>query len=235
MCFLIKEGKYPEPEPIDPQATLTRRFTGATRLYFKECYANPYYLLVFSFVMLAVLSFAPINTYCIFYAQQRNVSLDLYGKCIGASFVVSLILSYFLGVLADKFHPLRCGIVSLMLYSLTSLISSFCITNVPIFCAAIIVSVVVAGCYQTLTASLLLRLLPRDRFAQFASASHIFSAVCSIGFVPVIGFLLDLLHNDYDYLYLFGGLLSGTASVIGILLCIQINRHCGGLEHYQAP
>ena len=235
MCFLVKEGKYPDPEPIDPRATPARRFTEATKVYFKECYTNPYYLLVFVFWLLATFSFMPVNTYCIFYAGKCGVSLDTYGKCISAGFIVSLIISFPLGVLADKFHPLRCGIVSIALYGLASFLSFFFIKSPLLFCIAFIAHILLSSIFNTLTASLLLRLLPHDRFAQFASASQILNSFWIILVMPIIGKLLDWLHNDYDYLYLMGFLISAGAVVCGLWLSVWIRRRCGGLEHYQAP
>ena len=47
--------------------------------------------------------------------------------------------------------------------------------------------------------------------------------------------LLDWLHNDYDYLYLMGFLISAGAVICGLWLSVWIRRRCGGLEHYQAP
>ena len=235
MCFLVKEGKYPDPEPIDPRATPARRFVGATQVYFKECYTNPYYLLVFVFWLLATFSFMPVNTYCIFYAGKCGVSLDTYGKCISAGFIVSLIISFPLGVLADKFHPLRCGIVSIALYGLASFLSFFFIKSPLLFCIAFIAHILLSSIFNTLTASLLLRLLPHDRFAQFASASQILNSFWIILVMPIIGKLLDWLHNDYDYLYLMGFLISAGAVFCGLWLSVWIRRRCGGLEHYQAP
>ena len=45
MCLKIKEGEYPPPEKHDKKG-----FFNATKIYFSECYSNPYYLLVFVFL-----------------------------------------------------------------------------------------------------------------------------------------------------------------------------------------
>ena len=106
--------------------------------------------------------------------------------------------------------------------------------NVLTFCIAFITHILLSSVFNTLTASLLLRLLPHDRFAQFASASQILNSFWIIIFMPVIGKAFAWLHHTI-YLYLFGFIFAAIAVGCGLWLSVWIRRRCGGLEHYQAP
>ncbi len=54
------------------------------------------------------------------YATSLGMSMDAYGKCLALTFLISLILAYPLGWLADVFHPLRMCIASLIGYALVT-------------------------------------------------------------------------------------------------------------------
>ncbi len=231
MCLKVKEGNYPPP-PIPKEGE--RGFVPAVKTYFRESYSNPYYLLMFVFFMVAGFVFAPVNTFCVFYAQQLNVTMDSYGKFIAYSYIVSFILSYFLGALADRFHPLRCGLVVMALYVISSLWSGYYIADEKTFAIAVIVHCVVSGAYFTITASLPLRLYPKSRFAQFSSAGGIIAALGNMALVPSIGKFFDWYGYDYRWLFYFGAILAGLTIVVGLWLYRRFSTF-GGVRSYVAP
>ena len=180
------------------------------------------------------LVFVPVNTYCIFYAQSLGISLKRYGEYMSYSFVGSFVLAWVLGVLADRFHPLRGTICTVGLYGLLS-IAAFCgISGEMTFAAALIGQSVICGAYTTISASLLLRLLPQDRFAQFNSASGILNALANIVAVPFFGFLMDKSGSNYRLLFLFAAVLAAAAVTLALVFYRQFVKH-GGPAHYRAP
>ncbi|MCC6414716.1 MAG: MFS transporter, partial [Opitutaceae bacterium] len=57
MCLKVKEGDYPPPAEMD--AGKPPGFVAAVRIYARECFTQPYYLLVFAAMGLANLAFTP--------------------------------------------------------------------------------------------------------------------------------------------------------------------------------
>lgn len=229
MCLKIKEGEYPPPEK---QAR--KGFFHAAKVYFSECYSDPYYLLLFVFLTFTGLTFAPVNSFSMFYAQSLNVPMDHYGKYLAITYMISLAASYFLGILADRFHPLRTGLLALGAYGAAALISWITISGEITFAVAFIAHGVLSGSYFTLTASLQQRLLPRDRFGQFHSAAGIMCALFYIGTIPLVGKFLDYTGHQYRYVFFWGGIFALISLATGLYLYRQFNRH-GGVDHYQAP
>jgi len=231
MCLKIREGEYPPPVE-KPQPTGSR--FNAVHTYFKECYTSRYYWQLFAFFIISGLVFMPVNMFGLFYAQKLNVPLDHYGKYIAYSYVISFILSYPLGMLADKFHPLRCGIVMMALYMITCAVSGMVICNETTYAAAMIVHTVVSGSYFTVTASLPMRLFPQSRFAQFGSACGIVGSITAMIITPAVGSFLDLTGHEYRYTYFLAALFASITMII-VLVYYQNFKARGGPHHYVAP
>lgn len=262
LCFKIKEGKYPPP-PVEQPGQSKFHALGAAKTYFKECFGNPYYILVFVVLLLLPLGASPYNAYCVFYANDLGLTLGDFGRFMSYSFVVSAILAFPVGALADKFHPLR---VCVLLTALSLIIMVLCglfITGPRMvwaaehvvhllnaigfdvvynaheaqrlaFGTAEISCSVTNGLYATASASLAMRLLPRDRFAQFSSAAGLFSAAVSIVIVPLVGLILDNTGNNYLYLFWMGAIFNAIGVLGGVILYIKFVQ-LGGVKNYVAP
>ena len=100
------------------------------------------------------------------FATSLGISMTRYGKYVGTCYVISLCLAYFLGVLVDRFHPLRMVIIALVLYGIAMLGGILYATTPTRFLIALMVHTVLSGCYYTTLASLGQRLFPHSTFAQ---------------------------------------------------------------------
>lgn len=235
VCHKIKEGEYPPPPPADPtKSHPIDSFLHATKTYCRECYSNTHYTWIFVMMTLSALCFMPINIFNIPYAKSMGMDMDYYGKCVALSFFVSLCLSYFLGWLADLFHPIRTGIASLLLYAAICLWSSLFAINPKMYAIALVLHTVISGCYFTTAATLGQRLFPQSKFAQFSSAGGILLALCSMVFGPAVGSLIDVTGNNYRYAFVVGGALAFIAALIGFKVYSHFMK-LGGPQHYQAP
>jgi hypothetical protein len=165
MCLNVKEGTYPPPIP----AAAGR--IAAIKSYFSDCYSNPYYLLMFAYFTLTALALNSFGPFAILYAKQLNVPMAQYGKAAAVMLAVSLVLSYFLGAVADRFHPLRAALVALFLYGAVLTGGYFLVTDARSFLIVFAMQGIIAGGYSTVGASLPMRVLPRAAFAQFSSAA----------------------------------------------------------------
>ena len=112
MCLKVKEGQYPPPETIRRPGIIA-----SAKVYLSESFTIRYYWWTFAAMVVSEMAFSPINTYSLQFARSLGMNMDFYGKLIALSYVVSLCLAFFLGWLADRFHPLRVGIASLVLFA----------------------------------------------------------------------------------------------------------------------
>ncbi len=219
MCLKVKEGEYPPPEKSS-----RRGAAAAIATYCRECYSQPYYLLIYFFGTAMALSIAPVNSFSMFYAQALNIDMGIYGKFLAVTYMISFVLSYFLGALADRIHPLRASVLFMGLYAVMGTVSFFFIRDTASYGVAFVAHGVLAGGYLTVSASLFQRLLPRDQFAQFSSAGGLINCIAMILFVPLIGKFLDWTGHRYQYTYLLGGLLAFLSVILGLLLYGQFRK-----------
>jgi Na+/melibiose symporter-like transporter len=231
MCLNVKEGSYPPPpHPSGSQ----RGPLPAIKSYFKDGFGNPYFLWYFGATTFGGLSTGPFNIYSVYYAQSVSMSMDTYGKCLALTYGCSLCLAYPLGVLADRFHPLRVSLVVMAFYAGAMAYGFLCVHDAHIFGIALVVHGVVSGTFFTTSASLGQRLLPRAKFAEISSAGGILGSLAGIVMAPAIGTFLDYKHHDYRYTFLAGFCLAVLA-LIGLLVLHGKFMALGGPKHYAAP
>ncbi len=225
MCLTVKEGEYPPPEKLE-----RRGLFAAIAEYCRECYSKPYYLLIYFFGTAMALAISPVNSFSMFYAQELKIDMDIYGKFLAVTYMISFALSYFLGVLADKIHPLRASILFMGFYAIMGIASTFFIRDTASYGIAFIAHGVLAGGYLTVSASLFQRLLPRAQYAQFSSAGGLINSIVMILLVPVIGKFLDWTGHQYQYTYLLGGLIALLSVVLGLILYKEFRKRNAGAE-----
>jgi Na+/melibiose symporter-like transporter len=233
VCFRVKEGKYPPPPPPSDKKGLKGAAMGV-RTYLRECFSNPYYLCVFLLLMAAQLSFMPVNVFAIPFARSVGVDMDVYGKYLALTFLISLCLSYPLGWMADLFHPLRMAIGTMLGYALVTAWGWAHADSSHYFLQAWVMHGVLSGCYFTSAASLMQRLFPHEKFAQFASAAGMLMAPMSMAIAPVIGSVIDVSGGVYRYTFAGGCVLSILALVAGLVVHARFMK-LGGPKNYVAP
>ena len=231
MCMNVKEGTYPPVNVADP----SRKSVAATlRTYFKEAFGNSYYRWCFGAGLLGGLCTTPINIYSLFYAQSVGLSVDAYGKCIALSYACSFCLSYPLGALCDRFHPLRVTIALLTLYAAVMACGGLLANTPTEFAAFFIIHNVVSGSLFTAWASLPQRLLPRAKFAEMNSAAGIIGALGTMAVVPLLGVILDAAHHNYRLTFYMCTVL--TVAALATYLYVHVRfMALGGPENYVAP
>lgn len=232
MCFKVREGDYPPPP--NPSGSARPGFLTLAGTYFRECFGKPYYILVFIAYNLCFAAFVPVNLFGLFYAKSLNMEIDAYGKLIALTYIISICASYPLGVLADKFHPLRVGILSSLIYALWMIYAGLTVHTIPAFSIALVAHTVLSGVFFTTTASLGQRLFPKDRFGQFYSALMIVQSLGVIAVPLFVGSILDWTHHDYRNTFLIGGVLSAFGTGVSMVVYRKFLR-LGGHQNYQAP
>jgi MFS family permease len=187
-------------------------------------------------MVLSGMAASPYNMYAILYAKSPVINMDmaLYGKVLTICYGISFCLSFFLGTLADRFHPLRMSIAALLTYLATMIAGWFWVKDEFSFEVIMYLHTVLSGCYFTLSASLGQRLFPHLLFAQFNSAYSMIHAITTVLVSMLFGWLLLKLNSDYRYCFLFGTVMTG----LGIACLVKIYfdfLKLGGDKAYQAP
>jgi MFS family permease len=235
VCRKVKEGDYPPPPPEEAGAPgPLAGFIGGARSYFRECFSRSHYVWVFMLLTLANLCFMPVNTFSIPYARSLDMSMETYGRCLALTFTISLLLAYPLGWLADLFHPLRMGLVCLLGYMGVTAWGAFFARDPRTFAVALVLHGVLSGCYATSAASLGLRLFPKSKYAQFASAAGIMVSTCGMALGPLIGTLIDFTGDRYYHTFTAGCVLSLSALAAGWHVHGKFMR-LGGPRGYTPP
>lgn len=258
MCLKVREGQYPPPPPEDEQlagahagfvgwmVAFVIRFFRAAISYLHECFTQPYYLLCFAMFTLAALTFRPINDFSIRYAAQLGMPDGDYGFLIASSYVMSLVLAFPLGMLVDRFHPLRMALLALILYTLTTLYGTMFVHDAMTFGIALVAHTVLSGTYFTCAASLGQQLLPRSKFSQYASAGGIVTSLSTLVYAPIMGAILDFTQTTstvggtavktYNYeLVFWAGLILTTLTIVVMLIVYRKFMSFGGTKAYLAP
>jgi MFS-type transporter involved in bile tolerance (Atg22 family) len=235
VCLKVKEGDYPPPPPLDPSHnTVIKSFSSGVKVYFKECFSNSYYIIIFTMIMTSTMSFLPLNTFAIPYAKSLQIDMATYGKYLALTYMFSLVLAFPLGWLADKFHPLRVCMVALVGYIIVSIIGFTYATTTSAYLVAWVLHGVLSGCYLTSAASIGQRLFPRQKFAQFASAALLFAAPLHMTLGPLVGVVIDSTGNSYRYTFAAGLVLACIGLFTSWLVYLRFLK-LGGPGFYQPP
>lgn len=231
MCCKVKEGKYPAPPP---QPERRGGLWLGVQTYFRECFSLPYFRWIYATVAFSWMSIMAISLFNLYFAKSLNMSVDAYGKYLAATFLISFLLSYFLGALADRFHPLRLSLAAMALYLLVALAGGLFIKDAQSFGFALVAWGVCSGAWQTAAASLTMQLFPQARYAQFESARGLVSSLGMTLVGPVVGSFMDLTGHHYHQVYLVSAGLALLALFTGLVVHAKFMK-LGGPKNYVAP
>lgn len=234
MCLKVKEGQYPPPPADAPGTKGSLGKLVAAKTYFMECFGQSYYLWYITALQAVWMAFLPINLFNLFFAKSLGMGMGSYGKILALTYGVSLVLSYPIGVLADRFHPLRLSLVVLALYAAAALWGGLFATTPQNFAIAAVAHGILSGMWVTSTASIAQRLLPASKFGQYSSASSFVGAIAGMAIPPLVGVFLDATGNTYRFTYFIAFGLAAAGLVGGLVLHRKFMQ-LGGPEHYVAP
>jgi len=236
MIWKVKEGEYPEPAP-------KLGFLETTKSYFTECFSNSFYLKTYSLAFCFWCSIVPLWTFLVFfgtkpgqasgYAPTLGLSLTAFGEARGWCSLVQVPVFFLVGPLVDRFHPLRIGMLGMLLTSLTFFANFAFVHNEKSFTFWLITNFVAQAIYMGAYLAILPRLLPSEKYGQFFTANQIFG-FAGVALAPVLcGRLLEWV-KDYRFIYIW----CGSFTLIGFFMCILLYRHwcrLGGDTSFQPP
>jgi MFS family permease len=229
MCLGVREGTYPPP-PAAQNGGWGRSF----RTYLGLVFGLGYYRRIYAFIAVSAITFLPVNAFSIFAAKSYGLSIEAYGRWMAGAFVVSLLTAYPMGILADRFHPLKVGAGILGFYVVAMLLAWTLVHDGTSYGIAFALHVVLSGAYFTATAALGPTLFPRLHFSQFAAAGIIMTACATMIATPLVGYVLDVLGRPYGLTFPLGS----SLALLTLTLWIAVWREfqaLGGPAHYQPP
>jgi MFS family permease len=210
------------------------RFLSSAKVYLRECFTNPYYRWVLAAFTLIGLTFLPVGAYSTFYAVSMNLDMTTYGRILATNHFCGFLLAFPIGMLADRFHPLRVSIIAMSLYAVTALLGALFIRSTWSFEVAVFGHMFVSGIFFSASGALAMMLLPRIKFAQFASAATLVSAIATIIITQALGALLDYTNSNYRLTY-FIGFGMAVLAIIVMLIVYRKFMALGGPKGYVAP
>ncbi|MFA5865456.1 MAG: MFS transporter [Phycisphaerae bacterium] len=244
MCLKVKEGQYPPPsENIGRK----KGIWAMGQTYFLECFTHRYYW--YFFLSNAFWNIAnSIGMFYVFRDLDLGLTLDQMGKITAAASIITAILCYPAGMLADRLHPLRVmigvKIIILIMAPIGLLYLFFDFTPQTVLYITIVTTCIlipVVALYKTATLPMYMAILPKDRYGQFSSANSIVINIFSIFGVLAAGLFMDFLKNLYHgdkFYYRYAAcwtLALELISMVFLLLLYRGWKQHGGRQNYVPP
>jgi hypothetical protein len=210
MCVRLKEGEY-GPASMEGQGAASWRSMGRT--YWRECFSDRYFLLVFLALTASELTFMPFNTFSQLYADSLGMDKAQLGTLLATSYALSIVLSSVIGWMVDRYSAASVTVWTMGLYVCVAGGGFLAVHDLASFSVVYVLHVVVAGTYYTAAASLPMVWFPRARFLQFDGAKRVLFSTSNIALSFLLGPMLDSTRHDYGLTLLAGGLLAGASVV----------------------
>lgn len=229
MCWRVKEGEYP---PVETASS--GRLEHAAIIYLREAFSHPYYRWIFLAIALGYVTTWPISLFIYDYAKRIGLDLGTLGKYQTVMLILSVLQAYPLGWLVDRFHALRVNLVTLVLLFGSALWAFIFVDSPTTLGIAVVLVGTLGGSWATSMLPLGPTLFKKEKFATLNSALVICYSTAQMVIAPVTGAMLDLLENDYRYIYYWASLLT-AATFLAMLMVYRRFLALGGTENYQAP
>lgn len=235
MCWKVKEGQFPPPEPLDENALISwpRRFLASVRLYLTDCFRDPIYWLCF--LAIGFLTWSGLSgVYSVlFNREELGLPLAVQGNVNAINSALVLFIALPIGWLIDRWNYFRLTQCSGFLQGGICILGYFFIHDVPTLiafgiCYTIPKIALVMGVSRSIIA-----VYPKEKFGQFGSAGAAFASLGAIGMAILAAKFVDLFGNYRSFLLWQGLFLLATG-----LLFVVVERRwikLGGRDGYKAP
>lgn len=217
MCFKIREGKYPEPEPLAEKHPFRIAFT-----LLRQCFGTKFFRTYALFNGAFTFSMA-WNPFIQVMLVNVGLSYKHVGVLMGLSSCASALISYPAGILVDRFRPFRVAIWGMSLFVLSQVV------YLPLFSpmgagqnalwlmgSALLLSTVGLSVFQGAAMPLHMFVFPPEKYGQFSGAVGILNALASMAGGLVAGVATDAILRG------FGQKTAWAFAPIGMLFSLLI-------------
>lgn len=233
MCWQVKEGEYPPPEPR-PAGGFFGSYLKTFFTYFRECLSVPIYrdfVIVYA-LMVAAGSTTPFSL--LFLKETIHLSMTEMGRVFTLGSLLSAIVVYPLGYLCNRIHAIRLMLAALICMAVGTLLSYFFINGLASWILFIIITIAPSTAWGLAFNTFMLKVFPAEKFGQF------FSSINVLGFGSIfisnylVGAFMDLVHSNYRLTFLITFVC--YAAMIPMLFMVYRHwRNHGGPDNYVPP
>ena len=230
MCWRVKEGKYPEPDPLPPQSNFVTRF-GA---FFRDCLSLPIYRnFTIAFGLLGLSGCG--GTFLSLYAA-RTLKLDMtaMGHIYAYSALPAIVALVPMGWLCDRVGAVKVAIGGLALLAAGTALSFLLVSGQTSWFVYSFVMTVPWIAWSLGSSTFMMQLFPSKAFGQFASALNVVGCGVTIVGSLLAGRFMDWTGDQYGLAFLWMGFFY-AAAVVPLLLVYRDWRKYGGPDSYVAP
>lgn len=242
MCWRVREGDYPPPEPLGGGNWLQRTIS-AIRVYASECFTVPLFWWLFLANAFYSATEANIVNFQLLLAKDIGLSLDQAGKILGWILFAGVVLYWPLGWVADKIHAIRLAVLAAIMTSMVMLASMLFLRNAFSFSVLTLLWSISCIAYLSAVVPMMLYILPRDRYGQFSSANAMLTAIALMLanyfgglFIDRFGSLSIIQQRVSPYLAVYWwGAVCSMVSVLCLIMVYRGWQRRGGHSGYVPP
>ncbi len=197
MCWQVREGAYP-PLSREARPGVLKSFLQ----YFRECLAIPMYrdfFLVYVLITIGVGCAAPFVM--LFARHTLALSMEDIGHVSAWPVLASAVLYLPMGILCDKFNPLRIVMAGLVGMTLVMALSYFLIHDRNAWLVFALIGVLPGVAWGLGSAVLTMKLFPSEKFAQFSAGLNVFACGGMIVGNYLSGAFMDWTGSNYRMIY----------------------------------
>ena len=227
MSLAVKEGTYPPAKPREKRPVV------AFGRWAKDCFSSAFYWKYFLAYACFRWAFVPFNTFLIVYAQKGvGMSSEQFGHAFAIVLAVQLPVLLLLGPVIDRFHPIRVGLFGYIALAVAGVAGYLLIHGQTSFLILTNVAFIAITVFQSAISTLGPRVLPREKYGQFCSATMIVVETGMLVLAWACGAMLDQWGVSFLFLWLTGFAGLGLAAN---LVFFRAWRQHGGDDRYVAP
>lgn len=243
MCLRVKEGEYPPPVIKPRSENRWKAFLAAVVEYPRIPLSQRIYRLMFAHNVAWSLSSLCTTAFSLFLTLSMGISLGQIGQIGGWTGILTAILAYPAGMLADRYHPVRVMLFAKSLlfvlnfgflawvflpWTSSQIFTGYAILNLTTVSLTVI--------YSTVGLPMQMRIFPREVFGQLCSFNALCTSASVILFGVLAGFYVDFwkamlpeaIHGkDYHYrMIVFWPIVFQAASLILLVMIYrEWHRH----------
>ncbi len=217
MLLMVKEGEYPPPPP-------KTSIVSTVAMFVKEGFANRYIIFLWLTMGVTALGGPVMGTFFnLFFTDQTGLGLSAtqLGYILAAGTGVGLLLLFPAGYVIDQFGPKKIWTYGGFGVGLVQILMFFLARD---FISVTALYLIFAAINTLLTAALLpvmYSFIPKDKFGQLNGSNQIVTRLLQIIGANGCGLIILLMHNDYRYAFIFGGVAYLLTPLFMILMLRQ--------------
>lgn len=199
MCWRVKEGDYP-PLPPRPEGN---PLVNDVKKYAGECFSSLFFWCFFICNGLTAASMMCRWLFNVLFAQKElGLTLERIGEINAWSMLLAFVVSYPIGMLIDRIHPIRVYSLGIILIIAANLFGFKMIHSADSFLVFSLIIALVYALQNSTDIPLTAAIFPKKSYGQFCSASAMVRslAICCAGYLG--GLFIDLM-GSYRYLFIW--------------------------------